>query len=65
MHSYEVKNGTDCHVYFDGVEVAFAANWDSEEGAHEWGTAMVERLDYLIDKPEEMAAWLTPSPIIV
>jgi hypothetical protein len=44
MYTYEVKDGRDCFVYLDGEVVEYAKHWDTEEGAHGWGAAMVEKL---------------------
>ena len=45
MHTYEVKDGKDCFIYLDGEVVAYAKHWDTEQNAHDWGAAMVEKLD--------------------
>lgn len=45
MHTYEIKNGKDVYIYNNDVLVQRVINWDSEQGAHDWGAAMVEKLD--------------------
>lgn len=52
MHTYEVKDGKDCFIYLNGEVVNYTLHWDTEEGAHIWGAAMVKKLDYELANPK-------------